>query len=117
MKFILVVFMFISTIAKADDCEKSILDCFSFSPRFSLGAGVLPMSDNKSGYVNVKLNLVNYGSEDAGVKFLGIGYGASSEEIGILFSPMSINANKWLVSFDIFGNNAKQAGVSFGISF
>lgn len=114
---LLLVVTFLSIVSKADDCDERIIDCFSISPRVSLGVGILPLSNDKNGYLNVKVNLINYGYENAGMKFLGVGYGVNSVESGFIFSPMSINANKWLVSFDVFGNHATKAGVSFGISF
>ena len=97
--------------------DKPLLEEFSFKMSYSLGVGVLPMSQHKNGYLTAKMFPLHYGPADIGMRFFGVGFSASQYGQAFSFSPLGLVAKKTIVSIDIHSELSDGAGISFSYYF
>ncbi len=111
MKTALFIFVFIiGTFLKA---QENLWSEFSLKVYPSLGVGAQLLDSQKTTYLTAKIFPLQYGPENIGMSFFGIGYSASRLTTSPSFSPLGLRAKNTLVTLDIHYNRADQAGLSF----
>jgi hypothetical protein len=97
--------------------DRPLSEEFSMKMSYTLGIGILPMSNKKNAYLTAKMFPFHYGPADIGFRFCGVGFSVSEYGQAFSFSPLGLVGKKTLVSVDIHSELSDGAGISFSYYF